>query len=200
MTGHFWKSCEFDNDKFTLEQSQRCRKKKHKADSTEDYKAPEGEPKGGSTTAGAGGASAWKSGTTSAPKPTASTPQSEAKSEQTKVAREIDTTEVEAGSDSEAFGLVCKCEGDTIDLLHDTGTVSNLVPEGKRGMVHNIRNETTSLIGVGGARVMATKTGQAGVLFWQVQDRSRSWSDWYFTQRQFGDKLQRVNPHRSGDV
>ena len=49
------------------------------------------------------------------------------------MAREIDTTGVvEAGLDSEEFGLVCKCEGDTIDLLLDTGTVSNLVPEGQR--------------------------------------------------------------------
>ena len=69
---------------------------------------------------------------------------------------------VEVGLDSEEFGLVCKCEGDTIDLLLDTGTVSNLVPEGQREVVHNIKNETTSLIGVGGARVTATETGQAG--------------------------------------
>ena len=39
------------------------------------------------------------------------------------MAREIDTTSVvEAGLDSEEFGLVCKCEGDTIDLLLDSGT------------------------------------------------------------------------------
>ena len=88
--------------------------------------------------------------------------QSVEKSEQAKVAREIDTTGVvEAGLDSEEFGLVCKCEGDYNDLLLDTGTVSNLVPEGQREVVHNIKNETTSLIGVGGARVTATETGQA---------------------------------------
>ena len=69
-------------------------------------------------------------------------------------------TGVEAGLDTEEFGLVCKCEGDTIDLLLDTGTVSNLVPEDRRDVVHNIPNETTSLIGVGGARVTATETGQ----------------------------------------
>ena len=45
---------------------------------------------------------------------------------------------VEAGLDSEEFGLVCKCEGDYIDLLLDTGTVSNLVPEGQREVVHII--------------------------------------------------------------
>ena len=46
------------------------------------------------------------------------------------MAREIDTTGVvEAGLDSEEFRLVCKCEGDSIDLLLDTGTVLNLVPE-----------------------------------------------------------------------
>ena len=78
---------------------------------------------------------------------------------------------VNAGLDSEEFGLVCKCEGDTIDLLLDTGTVSNLVPEDQRGVVQNIRSENTSLIGVGGARVMARETGQAGV-FWKVENRS----------------------------
>ena len=58
------------------------------------------------------------------------------------MAREIDTTSVvEAGLDSEEFGLVCKCEGDTIDLLLDSGTLSNLVPEGQREVVHNIKQE-----------------------------------------------------------
>ena len=57
-------------------------------------------------------------------------------SEQAKVAREINTTGVvDAGLDSEELGLVCKCEGDIIDLLLDTGTVSNLVPEGQRGPI-----------------------------------------------------------------
>ena len=51
--------------------------------------------------------------------------------------------------DTVEFGLVCKCEGDTIDLLLNTWTVSNLFPEDRRDVVHNIRNETTSLIGVG---------------------------------------------------
>ncbi len=166
LFGHFWKSCKFNNDTFTLEQNQRWFKKKHKTDSSDDYKVPGEGPKGGSATtgAGAGGATVKKSTTSSAPKPNASAVQSDAKSEQAKVAREIDTTEVvEAGLDSEEFGLVCQYEGDVIDLLLDTGTVSNLVPEGQRGVVHDVRNEPTSLIGVGGARVMATETGQAGV-------------------------------------
>ena len=78
--------------------------KKHKADSTDDYKAPEGKPKVGSSTAGAGGAAGGKSGMISAPKPSASTPQSDAKSEQAKVAREIDTTEeIDKGLDYEEF-------------------------------------------------------------------------------------------------
>ena len=107
MTGHFWKSCKFYNDKFTLEQNQTWYKKKHKTDSSDDYKVPGEGPKGGNTTTGAGGATAMKSTTTSAPKPNASVAQSDAKSEQAKVAREIDTTEiVDAGLDSEEFGLV----------------------------------------------------------------------------------------------
>ena len=111
------------------------------------------------------------------------------------MAREIDTTEiVDAGLDSEEFGLVCKCEGDVIDLLLDTGTVSNLVPEGQRGVVHDVRNEPTSLIGVGGARVMATETGQAGVF-----GKSRivpGAGAICISQRQFGDKFQMINPHK----
>ena len=58
LTGHFWKSCKFYNDKFTLEQNQRWFKKKHKTDSSDDYKVPGEGPKGGSTTTGAGGATA----------------------------------------------------------------------------------------------------------------------------------------------
>ena len=65
---------------------------------------------------------------------------------------------IDAGLGDEEFGLVCKCEGNTIDLLLDTGTVSNEVPEDQ-----NIYNEKTSLLDVGGARVLATETGQAGV-------------------------------------
>ena len=60
---------------------------------------------------------------------------------------------IDAGLGNEEFGLICKSEGNTIDLLLDTGTVSNLVPEDQRGVVQNIYNEKTSLIGVGGARV-----------------------------------------------
>ncbi len=42
------------------------------------------------------------------------------RAEQARVAKEIDMSEaVDAGLDSEEFGLVCKCEGDTIDLLLD---------------------------------------------------------------------------------
>ena len=130
-----------------------------------------------------------------APRSSGGIPQSEEKSEQAKVAREIDTTGVvEAGLDSEEFGLVCKCEGDYIDLLLDTGTVSNLVPEGQREVVNNIKNETTSLIGVGGARVTATETGQAGVF-----GKSRivpGAGAICISQRQFGDKFQMINPHK----
>ena len=91
--------------------------------------------------------------------------------------------------------LVCKCEGDVIDLLLDTGTVSNLVPEGQRGLVHDVRSEPTSLIGVGGARVMATETGQAGVF-----GKSRivpGAGAICISQRQFGDKFQMINPTRT---
>ena len=101
---------------------------------------------------------------------------------------------VDTGLDSEEFGLVCKCGGNTIDLLLDTITVSNLVPEDQRGMVQNIRSENTSLIGVEGARVMAREAGQAGVF-----GKSRivpGTGAICISQRQFGGNFQMINPHK----
>ena len=49
------------------------------------------------------------------------------------MAQEIDMTGVvEAGLDIEEFGLVCKCEGNTIDLLLDTtiGARDGLIQKG----------------------------------------------------------------------
>ena len=128
-----------------------------------------------------------------ATKSSGGTPQSEEKSEQAKVASEIDTTGVvEAGLDSEELGSSASVRAmDTIDLLLDTGTVSNLVPKGQREVVHNIKNETTSLIGVGGARV----TGQVGV-FGKSRIVPRAGAI-CISQRQFGDKFQIINnPHK----
>ena len=159
--GHIWKSCDFYSDNFTLEQNKKYFKK-HRA--SEDVKSPGGAKPSGGHTSGAGAAPGKKNGGAKESKPTTATPQSEAKPEQARVAIEIDTSKIiEAGLASEEFGLMCKCEGDTIDLLLDTGTVSNLVPEDQRSVVQDIRNERTALIGVGGARVTATETGQAGV-------------------------------------
>ena len=89
---------------------------------------------------------------------------------------------------------MCKCGGDEIDLLLDTGAVSNLVPEDSQEVVHNIRNERAALIGVCGARVTATGTEQAGVF-----GKSRIVTGGgaiCISQRQFGDKLQIINPHK----
>ena len=73
--------------------------------------------------------------------------------------RELDTNGVDnAHLDAEEMSLVCRCDSGTIDLLLDTGTVSNLVPEDQRDVVQDIRNERTALLGVGGARVLATET------------------------------------------
>ena len=54
---------------------------------------------------------------------------------------------IDAGLGNDEF------EGNAIYLLLDTGTVSNPVPEDQRGVVQNVYNGKTSLIGVGGARV-----------------------------------------------
>ena len=89
---------------------------------------------------------------------------------------------------------MCKCGADEIDLLLDTGTVSNLVPEDSRDVVHNIRNERAALIGVGGARVTATETGQAGVF--GISRIVPGGGAICISQRQFGDKFQMINPHK----
>ena len=79
-------------------------------------------------------------------------------------ARELRDDGIEdAHLDAEEMSLVCRCDSGTIDLLLDTSTVSNLVPEEQRDVVQDIRSERTALMGVGGARVLATETGEAGV-------------------------------------
>ena len=100
----------------------------------------------------------------------------------------------DAHLDAEELSLVCRCKGDTIDLLLYTGTVSNLVPEDSRSVVQDIRHERTALVGVGGARVMATETGEAGVF-----GRSRivpGTGAICVSQRRFGDKFQMLNPYK----
>ena len=82
---------------------------------------------------------------------------------------------VEAGLDTEEFGLVCKCEGDTVDRLLNRGSVSNLVSEDRRDVVHNIRNETTYLIGVFGRSRIVSGSGAICI-----------------SQRQFGEKFQMI--------
>ena len=82
---------------------------------------------------------------------------------------------------------MCKCGGDEIDQLLDTRTVSKLILQDSRDVVHNIRNERAALIGVGGARVTATETGQAGI-FGKSRIVPGSGAI-CISQRQFGDKF-----------
>ena len=201
IPGHFYRTCKFFNKKYSLEQNQRYYKKKHGVESTDDVKAPQGESTRGGAAPRAGGAT----GTRKAPNNNSrsnnsggrnnNTSDGEEKHEQARVAKELDMAGViDARLGDEEFGLICKCEGNTIDLLLDTGTVPNLVPEDQRGVVQNIYNEKTSLIGVGGARVLATETGQAGVF-----GKSRivpGTGAICISQRQFGDKFQMSNPHK----
>ena len=73
-------------------------------------------------------------------------------SEQARFAQEIEVAEVrEAGLDAEELSLKCLCESAEIDLLLDTGTVSNLVPEDRREVIQEIKPERAALLGVGGA-------------------------------------------------
>ena len=65
-----------------------------------------------------------------------------------------------------------------------------LVPEDQREVVQDIRSELAALLGVGGARVMATETGEAGVL-----GKSRivpGSGAICISLRQFGDEFQKV--------
>ena len=69
-----------------------------------------------------------------------------------------------------------------------------MVPEDQRDVVQDIRNERTSLLGVGGARVLATETGEAGV-FGKSRIVPGSGAI-CISQRQFGSKFQMINPHQ----
>ena len=167
VSGHLHRNCKFFNKKYSLEQDQRYNKKKHKGDTTtEDTKAPEGgrgsgtnppRPGGNNSrrTGGSNGSGGSNGGRSNHPNA-----HLEDSSEQSRVALELN---IDAGLSDEDFSLICKCEDDVIDLLLDTGTMSNILPEDRRDLVQDIRDEHTSLIGVGEARVVARKTGEAGV-------------------------------------
>ena len=65
------------------------------------------------------------------------------------MARELDETLVEdARLGTEEMNMICRCGGDMIDLLLDTGTVSNLVPEESRSVLSDVKKEKASLLGV----------------------------------------------------
>ena len=84
--------------------------------------------------------------------------------EQAGFARELKDDGIEdVHLDAEEMSLVWRSYSDTIDLLLDTGNVSNLVPEDQGDVVQDIHNERTALMGVGRARELATETGEAGV-------------------------------------
>ena len=202
MSGHFYRTCKHFNKKYSLEQNQRYYQKKHKGDTTtEDTKAPEGGRSGGTNPPRPGGSNSRRvggsngSGGSNRGRSNPPNARAEDSSEQSRVALEINTENIiDAGLADEEFSLICKCEDDVIDLLLDTGTVSNIVPEDRRDSVQDIRDEHTSLIGVGGARVTARETGEAGVF-----GRSRivpGTGAICISQRQFGDKFQMINPHK----
>ena len=193
MSGHFYRTCKHFNKKYSLEQNQRYYQKKHKGDTTtEDTKTPEGGRSGGTNPPRPGGSSSRRvggsngSGGSNGGRSNPPNARAEDSSEQSRVALEINTENIiDAGLADEEFSLICKCEDDVIDLLLDTGTVSNIVPEDRRDLVQDIRDEHTSLIGVGGARVTTRETGEAGVF-----GRSRivpGTGAICISQRQFGD-------------
>ena len=118
--GHFWKSCKHYNKKYSLEQNRNYFQKKQKRERDEDTKAPDRGASEGSEPRHRGGAQRRGNNPSSQPTPTPS----DSRPEQARYSREIDDTGVEdAHLDAEELSLVCRCKGDTIDLLLDTGIV-----------------------------------------------------------------------------
>ena len=128
------------NRKYSLEQNKRYYQKKHKGQ-TDDVKAGDSRPtEGGGSTGGSGRPSGGGQGRRKRNASNSnSTSSSEPPTEQARYARELDLTDArDANLDVEEMSLVCKCSHDVIDLLLDTGTVSNLVPEEHRDVVQDI--------------------------------------------------------------
>ena len=155
-------SVEANRKYFLKNQNKKEKKRGHEEEKTSnDRGAPRG---GGGSGGGHGNTNSGRGGRANNTTAQGGATSSEAQSEQARFARELDTNGFDnAHLDAEEMSLVCRCDSGTIDLLLDTGTVSNLVPEDQRDVVQDIRNERTALLGVGGARVLATETGEAGV-------------------------------------
>ena len=159
-------------------------KKKDKRRSDEEEKTSNDgrAPRGGGGGGGAGQGNRNSGGGGRATNATAQggATSSETRVEQARFARELKDDGIE-----EEMKLVCRCDSGTIDLLLDTGTVSNLMPEDQRDVVQDIRNERTALMGVGGARVLFGKSriapGSGAICI---------------SQRQFGRKFQMINSHK----
>ena len=175
------RSCEYYNDKFTLEQMRKyCQKKLKKAGAKEETSKPAVE---GSTKA-------------NSKKPEGSEPDAkQPRGEAAKLSMEFDTTDfTNAELCSKEFSLICRGGAKTIDLILDTGTVSNLVPEDQRDLVQNLHAEDTALMGVGGTRVLARETGETGV-FGKTRIVPGTGAI-CVSQRQFGRDFQMLNPHK----
>ena len=92
------------------------------------------------------------------------------------------------------FSLIAYNKDKLIDLILDTGTVSNLVPEDSRDLLKNIHSEEVTLIGVGGAQVAANETGTTGI-FGKARIVPGTGAI-CVSQRQFGNDFQMLNPHK----
>ena len=203
MPGHFYRSCKHYNKDFSVEANRKYflknqnKKEKKRGHEEEKTSNDRGAPRGGGGGGGGGHGNNNRGGGGRATNTTAQggATSSDTRAEQARFARELDMDGIDnAHLDAEEMSLVCRCDSGTIDLLLDTGTVSNLVPEDRRDVVQDIRNEHTSLLGVGGARVLATETGEAGV-FGKSRIVPGSGAI-CISQRQFGDKFQMINPHK----
>ena len=191
--GHFYRSCEHYNSKFTLEQNKNYYQRKHKSKGAEGAK--EEEP-----TKHSGGSGDKQSGKSKAPKSDKAEsqpkqPKKESSEESAKFSMELDESKfTEAQLSVKEFSLIGYNKHKVIDLILDTGTVSNLVPEDSRDLLKDIHTEDVTLVGVGGAQVNANETGSTGI-FGKARIVPGTGAI-CISQRQFSNNFQMLNPHK----
>ena len=148
--GHFYRSCKHYNKEFSVEANRKYflknQSKKDKKWGHEEEKASNdrGAPRGGGGGGGGhGNSNNGRGGRANNTTAQGGATSSETQAEQARFARELDTDGIDnAHLDAKEKSLVCRwCDSGTIDLLLDTGTVSNLVLEDQRDVVQDIRSE-----------------------------------------------------------
>ena len=160
--GHFYRSCEHYSNKFSLEANKKHYQKKVKGKKADGAKEEDPFKSSGASSDKPSGKSKPQRSekTVSQPKQ----PKREQSEESAKFSMELDESKfTEAQLSAKEFSLIGYNKHTVIDLILDTGTVSNLVPEESRELLKNIHTEDVTLVGVGGAQVIANETGSTGI-------------------------------------